>query len=350
MRQTPIQLLVAAVFGVSTLAWGAPASAAPALLPQSFAGWTDTGAVITTPPAADAGVLHEYGMVQYAAATYGFGSQRLAVRAMQFADATGAYGELTLIRQSDMHAEKLGREGAAAGDHFVFWTGTTVVDARFANSAAGETAALGALAALFPRARGTQSIPPSLPHYLPAAQLDATSVRYAIGPAGYARSGGTLPASVVDFSLDTEAVLAQYGPLSGQETLTLLLYPTPQIAGAHLKAIDALVQASGLAAKRCGPLVAIANGTWSAAKAQRLLDAVRFNDAVTVDHPEGYVSETVKLYRLLVGITMLLVVLACAALLLGLFLGGGRALVRILRGKSASALSEEEFISLHLSR
>ena len=340
----------AIVLGVSTLAWAAPSPASPPLLPQSFAGWTDTGAVITTSPAADAGVLHEYGMVQYAAVTYGLGSQRLAVRAMQFADATGAYGDFTLIRQPDMHAEKLGHEGATAGNHFVFWTGTTVVDARFANSAAGETAALSALAALLPRATGTQSIPPSLPHYLPGTQLNATSVRYAIGPAAFAQSGGTLPASVVDFSLDTEAVLAQYGPPSGQETLTLLLYPTPQIAGAHLKAIDGLVQASGLAAKRSGPLVAIANGTWSTAKAQRLLDAVHFNDAVTVDHPEGYVSETVKLYRLLVGITMLVVVLACGALLLGLFLGGGRALVRVLRGKSASALSEEEFISLHLSR
>ena len=48
------------------------------------------------------------------------------------------------------------------------------------------------------------------------------------------------------------------------------------------------------------------------------------------------------------GITMLVVVLVSAALLLGLFLGGGRALVRILRGKPVSTVSEEEFISLHL--
>jgi uncharacterized YccA/Bax inhibitor family protein len=85
-------------------------------------------------------------------------------------------------------------------------------------------------------------------------------------------------------------------------------------------------------------------------KAQQLLSGVHFDDYVTINHPEGYVPETVKLYRLLMGITMMVVILVCAALLLGFFLGGGRALIRILRGKPVSAVTEEEFISLHLSR
>jgi hypothetical protein len=79
-----------------------------------------------------------------------------------------------------------------------------------------------------------------------------------------------------------------------------------------------------------------------------LLGAIHFNDYVTMNHPEGYVPETVKLYRLLRGITMLTVVLVGGALLLGVFLGGGRAALRLLRGKPASSVSEEEFISLHL--
>ncbi|HEX4038968.1 MAG TPA: DUF6599 family protein [Acidobacteriaceae bacterium] len=349
MRHIPTRLIFAVGFGLSTLTWAAPASPPPALLPQSFAGWTQVGALATTSPAADAAVLNEYGIVQYAAATYQSGTHRFAVRAMRFGDATGAYGDFTLARQPNMHAEKLGREGARANGHFVFWTGTTVVDATFTDSS-GDENTLSALVALLPPATGTRSIPPSLPHYLPAAQLTAASVRYAIGPAAYARAGGTLPPGVVDFSQDTEAVLAQYGPPGAQETLTLLLYPTPQIAGAHLKTIAALAPSSGLATKRSGPLVAIANGSYSAPRAQQLVGAVRFNDAVTVDHPEGYVPETVKLYRLLYGITMLVVVLFGAALLLGIFLGGGRALIRMLRGKPASTVGEEEFISLHLSR
>ena len=60
------------------------------------------------------------------------------------------------------------------------------------------------------------------------------------------------------------------------------------------------------------------------------------------------VPEGAKLYHLLVGITMIVVVLMSAALLLGIFLGGGRALYRKLRGKPVSTVAEEEFISLHL--
>jgi hypothetical protein len=350
MRRIPTRLFFAVVFGVSTLALAAPAPASsPALLPNTFAGWTATGPLATTPPAAEAAVLHEYGLAQYAAAVYSAGSHRLDVRAMRFADATGAYGTFTLERQPNMHFEKLGREGASSGGHFVFWTGTTVVDANFGVPAAEENAALSALAAGLPTAAGTESVPPTLPHYLPTTGLDATSVRYAIGPIGYAGAGGTLPAGAIDFGLDTEAVIARYGPPGAPETLTLLLYPTPQIAAAHLKSIEALAKSPGTVTARSGPLLAIASGSASAVKATQLVKAVHFNDAVTINHPEGYVPETVKVYRLLFGITMLVTVLVCAALLLGLFLGGGRALIRVLRGKPVSSVSEEEFISLHLS-
>jgi hypothetical protein len=127
------------------------------------------------------------------------------------------------------------------------------------------------------------------------------------------------------------------------------MYPTPQIAGAHLKTIDALGKSLSLTAGRTGPLIAIVSGV-PHAQAVPLLQQVKFNDYVTINHPEGYVPETVKVYRLLFGITMLVVVLMSAAVLLGLFLGGGRALYRFLCGKPASTVSEEEFISLHLSR
>ena len=42
------------------------------------------------------------------------------------------------------------------------------------------------------------------------------------------------------------------------------------------------------------------------------------------------------------------VTIVAGALLLGLFLGGGRAMIRMMLGKPASSVTEEEFISLHL--
>jgi hypothetical protein len=338
------RLLVLTVFVASALAFAAPAPPSP-LLPQSFAGWTQILAK-DAPPApspAEAAVLQEYGLAEHASAIYGNGNSSMFVRVWQFKDATGAF---TFYRQPGMRVENIGREGAAAAGHYVFWAGTTVVDATFARPSTDEKTALTALASQIPPVGGAAGIPPSLPRYLPPAQLDVASVHYAIGPAAWARTGSQLPASAIDFSQDTEVVTAQYGPAGAQNKLTLLLYPTPQIAGAHLKAIDALAKSDGFATKRAGPLVAIVSG--NSRSAQQLLGAVRFSDYVTINHPEGYVPEGAKLYRLLVGITMLVVVLVSAALLLGLFLGGGRALIRTLRGKPVSTVSEEEFISLHL--
>ncbi|MGA8530298.1 MAG: DUF6599 family protein [Acidobacteriaceae bacterium] len=327
----------------ATLALAAPVSSGP-VLPHAFAGWTQTSSAQTAVPnPADAAVLQEYGLTQSASASYASGSHRLTVRAWHFQDATGAYGAFTFFRQPEMHVENLGSGGAASGDHDLFWTGMTVVDATFAHPVPKENAILSALAAELPKAQGTQGVPPSLPDYLPKTQLSATSVHYVIGPAAWGRLGSAVPAATIDFSQDAEAVTAQYGAAS----LTLIMYPTPQIAGSHLKTVDALPKPLGLTAGRTGPLLAIVSGV-PHAQAEVLLKQVKFNDYVTINHPEGYVPETVKLYRLLFGITMLVVVLISSAVLLGLFLGGGRALYRFLRGKPASALSEEEFISLHL--
>jgi hypothetical protein len=52
--------------------------------------------------------------------------------------------------------------------------------------------------------------------------------------------------------------------------------------------------------------------------------------------------------KLLLGITVLVLIGIGTAILLGLFLGGGRALYRIARGKPISSVFEEEFIRLNL--
>jgi hypothetical protein len=95
-------------------------------------------------------------------------------------------------------------------------------------------------------------------------------------------------------------------------------------------------------------LVGITSGNLPAADAQRLLDRFNYEASVTWNHPQGYVPETTKAASLLLGIAALCGILGGTALVLGVFLGGGRALFRRLRGKSASSLSETEFIRLDL--
>lgn len=308
----------------------------------------------------NADALSEYGLKDFAAGAYQHGGVQARVRAMRFADATGAYGAFTFYRKADMDPAAIGNGGARNAHEAVFWSGTTVVDANFSGPQGPSTASLNALAKALPPASGRFGVAPSLPQYLPAKSLDKSSVRYAIGPAAYAKSGGVLPPTAVDFSRDAEAVTAHYAGPGGQGTLTLIDYPTPQMAVSAEKSIATMLKGplpvslqqsspAALGVRRSGPIIAVTNGDFSSAEAQALLDQVKYQAEVTWSHPHSGESEVKKAAEMLMGIAYLTAFLIACALLLAAFLGGGRALWRVLRGKPASSVYEEDFISLNLS-
>lgn len=336
------------------------------LLPGRFSGWVEEGASRTGSAAAaldvaNADVLNEYGLKDFAESTYSDGSNKASLRAMRFVDATGAYGSFTFYRKPGMTPVSIGNGGAGDAHEIVFWSGTTVVDATFDISAPQMAPSLKALSALLPPASGSSGVAPSLPDYLPANSLDKATVRYAIGPAAYAHGGGVLPPGAIDFSRDAEAVTAEYPARAGRGTLTLIEYPTPQMAISSEKTLNALLKGplpatlqqsdlAALAVRRSGPIVAITSGKFSSAEAQALLAQVKYQADVTWNRGGGNSKNEVKnAAAMLIGIAYLFAVLGSCAILLGFFLGGGRALWRIMHGKPASSVYEEEFISLNLS-
>jgi len=339
--------------------------ASQSLLPAHFSGWAEQGVshTGTEPAALDPGnsdVLSEYGLKNFATGVYRRGSAEARVRTMRFVDATGAYGAFTFYRKPDMDPAAIGNGGARGAHEVVFWSGTTVVDATFSGPQGPSTASLNALAKALPAASGRLGVAPSLPQYLPAKSLDELTVQYAIGPAAYTKSGGVLPASAVDFDRNAEAVTAQYSTSGGGGTLTLINYPTPQMAISAEKSIAALLKGPlpaglqrsspvALGVRRSGPIVAVTSGNFSGAEVQALLGQVRYQAEVTWSHSQGSMSEVKKAAEMLMGIAALTGILVAFALLMAAFLGGGRALWRVVRGKPASSVYEEDFISLNLS-
>ena len=347
------------------------ATAMPApLLPESFAGFDLQGKLdkTTAPGTADpsnAQVLVEDGFRDFASGLYKNDINTVTVRAMRFADATGAYAAYTFYRIPGMAPEDIGKGGAANGDRVLFWNGATVVDAKFDHLTAMSAAALRELADKLPMIGGSAGVPPSLPGFLPRTNLEKTHTRYSLGPQGYERSGGVLPTALVDFSKSPELLSGDFNLRSGQGTLTIIEYPTPQIAAERERAIAAYLKAGNqpqqpftealqnsntqaLAARRSGLLVAITSGGFDAADARKLLEKVNYEASVTWNNPAGYVPETTKAARLLVGVVTFCLIACGATFLLGIFLGGGRALYRIARGKPASSVEEMEFIKLNL--
>ena len=325
------------------------------LLPTDFAGWHLTAPAMssTAPEAADsanADLLKEDGFAQFASGTYTRNGDKLNVRAIRFTDASGAYAAYTFYRRPGLPKQEVGFGGVFDGTRVLFWQSATVVDATFDHLTGMSAAELRELAGSLPKAEGGAGVPPPLPGYLPQAGLDPQSTRYALGPIGYVRGGGLLPPSLVDFGRSAEVLTAQYSSRDGGDgALTLIDYPTPQLAADRTRALEAFLAAGNTAGaqwpiplaeslapalqtRRSGPLVVMSSGSFSAEQAHRLLSNVNYSADVTWNHPQGYVSEVSKTAKLLLGIVSLTAILAGTALLLGIFLAAAGLSIAVCAG------------------
>jgi hypothetical protein len=342
------------------------------LLPDTFAGW-----IATEPPkastdatqadSADAAALKEYGFLNAALANYKRDDETLTLRAMRFIDASGAYGAYTFYRQNGWPKADIGSGATSSQNRVLFWQGNTVVDATFSRIGPMSAAELRELAHQLPAPIGNKALAPPILANLPPASLDKQTTHYALGPAGYTGGGGVLPPELVAFDRGAEAVTANYTLPSGPATLTIVDYPTPQMAaaqetrfrdyitaGSHAQPawpkplIDS--DAASLEVRRSGPLVVLVSGDAIPDESHKLLEMVHYQESVIFPMGQPRESEVSKTGRLLVGIAELVIIGSTAAILLGLFLGGGRALYRVAHGKPASSVYETEFIRLNLEK
>jgi hypothetical protein len=329
------------------------------LLPQGFGGWKMATAAGASPAGAislssvSKAALEECGPERSQVADYQRDGRALHIEAIQFGDRTGAFSAFTLVEQPGMQeGHDLGADDAVGTNDVLFTVGSTVV--MVSGATIGDAAALKPLVQLMPKISGNKAVSPLLPSLLPTTGLVNGSLKYALGASTYAAEGGVLPANSLGWDKSAEAVTAHYADKRGQETLTLLLYPTPQIAGNYAKAIQSAVpqmgpQFASAKVRREAELVILAEGSFSPDQTQKMVENVNLRQQVSFDKDMGGKgrSQAAQTYSLLANITILSVALMAAAVLLGLFLGGGRALLRVMRGKSAAV--EPEFLSLHLA-
>lgn len=343
---------------------------APVSLPDVLDGWIEAGKPTRFNDAqaadpANAAALKEYGFTQGIEANYKRDGETLTLRALRFGDVTGAYGAYSYYRQNGWPKEDIGTGAASDNKNVIFWVGETVVQAKFSHIGPMSAGELRELANQMPHPVGNRALLPPVLAFLPQGSLDAQTTHYALGPASYAGSGGVLPPQLVGFDRDAETVTANYSLPSGVATLTIIDYPTPQIAGVIEPKIRAYLRAGGkaqpswpqplqnsdqasLEVRRSGPLVIVVSGDAVPDESHRLIELVHYTADLT-SIPQSRESEITKTSQLLMGIAGLVLIGSFAAILLGFFLGGGRALWRMAHGRPASSVYDEEFIHIDLS-
>ncbi len=345
-----------------------PAQAAPApkttvllppapLLPEKIGAWQRTGdldtqTLQTTQPSAK--IYTEDGATRFASASYKTAGPTVKIDAIEFGDVSGAYSAFTYLAAPagrSMIARQQGEEVELPGGVLLFRSGATLVRM---SAGPGLREAAKQLRVSLPKIGGPHSQLPMAPSLLLEKGLAASTVRYALGPEGYTAMGGQLPVGILGFEKSGEIITAEYTTRSGKGLVTLLLYPTPQIAGICGRAVEAAINAdrsrfgTTVRMRREGPMVVLVTGGFSTAEAQTLVEGTHLHDQLSwnKDMPVEFHAEVHKTLSLLQGIAVFCIVGCLAALVLGVFLGFGRAWVRTLMGKPAAM--EQEFLRIDL--
>jgi hypothetical protein len=334
------------------------------LLPKEFGGWQLQGTLATSRDAAVAdatnpAILKEYGFSDFSSGSYAReDGRKLTVRAARFADASGAYGAFTYYKQPEMLNEKIGDQASSLNNRVLFYRGNVLVEALFDKLTVMSAAELRDLAGELPLPQGGARNLPSLPVYLPKQDYVKNTAKYIMGPMALEKIGAPLSAQLIDFAAGAEVVEGTYRASSGEGTLLLISYPTPQIATEHFKRIEAahqpnaaagqptIVEMGAFAQKRSGPIVAVAAGPISQSEANALLAPFHYDADVTWNE-NTFFDKKNNVANLLWNVVVLCGVLMGITLAAGFAFGGVRVALQKLLPKRERSV-EDDFIALHI--
>jgi hypothetical protein len=301
----------------------------PRVLPRTFNGWQLIASSVKSGPdpagvdPADASVLKEYGFAGFETAGYTRYGRTLQVKAARFNDASGAYGAFTYYLQPQMQKENIGDQGASNNKRVLFYRGNILVDATLEQLTAMSAEDLRALSAALPKPTAATSALPTLPGDLPKQSLIPETARYILGPIALDRLGVPLPSALIDFSMSPEVVFAQYRSSNGDASLTLISYPTPQIASERVKAMQTAGLPGTFYFRRSGPLVGAVSGSIPQSEAESLLASVNYDADVTWNQPTKP-NPRDDPYSLALSLVLLIAFVLAVALIFGFAFGGVR--------------------------
>jgi hypothetical protein len=349
------------VFIASVILLSALPSFAQGILPDSFAGWNGSAGTAFTPsraggPGNGAAAANEYGFVAGEQRSYSRGADSLEVALYRMKDPSGAYGEYSYLRTSDMPHANLAEHSAMSPDHALALAGNLVLEIRGRELSKFETDLKVLVAAAASHAE--EGLLPLLRDHMPQVGMIERSDHYILGPVVLNEFVAVSSGDWLGFSQGAEVETARY-KLNGREvTLLIADFPTPQTAQKRLAELEHELNINGsgaglgppqLFAKRSLTLLAFVVGAKTQSEADALLKQVRSGTELTWNEP-GFSLTDPNVGTMVVGAIIGTGIICAFALISGIAFGGVRLIVkRALPDKVFDRSSELQILQLGLS-
>jgi hypothetical protein len=326
---------------------------APTVLPARFGAWTSSGTAQPAVAPADAkDIFSESGLDASEARNYSNGGATVSVAGYLFHDTSGSYQAYSYLKGP--RSTKSADAAATAQPELI---GNVVLMVQSSTSLQDTDKSLLTQAV---KAVADKTPYPPIPNFLPEKDIVAGTDLYALGTAalrshltdvGRGEYAGI--ASEAGFNSGAEAMLGRYKAGSDEAVLLLLEYPTPQLAGLHWKHLEQALPASakqdGTTIERKGSMLSLVLRPTSAAYADKLRQAVRYEMHITWNEPTHTITDP-PITSVLAKIIMATGAFMLVAIVFGVAFGGVRvALKRFFPGKVFDRPQEMDVLQLGLS-
>jgi hypothetical protein len=226
-------------------------------------------------------LIAELGFQKYARRLYSLQpSGSLSIEVVTFNDSRAAYSLLTLLRNSAMVDGPPGDASAVSPDSIRFAQGKEFVhiQGQGAPEDLVRRVAISVSNRIGPRTK--KAAPPVVAH-LPRPGYDSSSVRYFLEPKSFDSYSDNAVKGSMRFTTDMEAAQARYSWNNQTGVLTLLNFPTSQVAEDYFSNFG---NSSGenlkLYTKKVGPLIGILSGAFDPQTAEKILGDIQFSYSI----------------------------------------------------------------------
>jgi hypothetical protein len=227
-------------------------------------------------------LISDVGFRAYAQRTYSAGDAgSLSVEIVSLIDYRAAYSLLSLLRTSEMLAGPPGDAYATAPDSVLFCKRRNWV--RIVGHDIPGTLVQRVAASVNSRMGNSEGKLPSLISYLPESGLQASSLEYFPGAKAFADYHPSSLLGVNPDRYEMEIARASYDSDNGSATLSLLKFPTTEMAEAYFSDFSSTALRSGRQGvffRMSGPLVSVLNGSLNTADAWNILDSIHYSYSV----------------------------------------------------------------------